>query len=92
MAKILKFEKIEKEHVNMHNKAIIIPFNKNITSPLTIKEWKQKYLDKNSKFKTLHIFVSAVGASLLLDKLLIPWEDMPDYERSRKENLCKRLY
>ena len=32
--------------------------------PLTIKEWKQKYLDKNSKFKTLHIFVSAVGASL----------------------------
>lgn len=92
MAKILKFEKIEKEHVNMHNKAIIIPFNKNITSPLTIKEWKQKYLDKNSKFKTLHIFVSAVGASLLLDKLLIPWEDMPDYERSRKENLLGILY
>lgn len=91
MAKILKFKKIEKEIIGTNNKATVIPYNKNTITQLTIKEWKQKYLDKNRKSEELGIYVTSSGAILLLDKLLIPWEDMTDDEKSKKEQLLNIL-
>lgn len=90
MAKILKFKKIEKEIIDTNNKATVIPYNKN-TIQLTIKEWKQKYLNKNRKSEELGIYVTSSGAILLLDKLLIPWEDMTDDEKIKKGTIVKHF-
>lgn len=94
MAKILEFKKMEKFDFDTTNNknATIIPYGKQMISQLTIKEWKQKYLDANRESEILLLYLTSTGVIAFLDQLLVPWELMSDDEKLNKENSLGLLY
>lgn len=95
MSKVLKFKKMEKCGLCINNdnkKATIIPYGKKIIPQLTIKEWKQKYLDVNRESELLCLYLTSTGVITFLDQLLVPWELMSDDEKLSKEDSLGLLY
>lgn len=94
MAKILEFKKMEKFDFDANNNknAVTIPYGKQMTPQLTIKEWKQKYLGTNRESEILLLYLTSTGVIAFLDQLLVPWELMSDDEKLNKENSLGLLY